>query len=179
MTPKKRIEKMVALLRDRLPGVRLEVDVPARASGTWFIDLRTGDQSLVVEFRPKLGFGISSTPSEGYGEGVDEFFPETEAAVERIVELIRSRTRTEPQRVHLLQSLREQRHVSQVAVASRLGVKQPTVSKIERREDVALSTLRRYVEALGGELHVTAQFADGAVEIGFGEKPSPGRAGTG
>lgn len=32
-----------------------------------------------------------------------------------------------------------------------------------------LSTLRRYVEALGGELHVTAKFADGTVELGLGD----------
>jgi hypothetical protein len=55
-------------------------------------------------------------------------------------------------------------------------VKQPTVSKIERREDVALSTLRRYVEALGGELHVTAQFSDCTVEIGLDEGAPKGRA---
>lgn len=45
-------------------------------------------------------------------------------------------------------------------------MKQPTVSKIERREDVNLSTLRRFIEALGGKLHVTAEFNDGSVEIG-------------
>ena len=44
----------------------------------------------------------------------------------------------------------------------------PTLSKIERREDVNVSTLRRYVHALGGELHVTAIFDDGEVEIALG-----------
>jgi transcriptional regulator with XRE-family HTH domain len=68
----------------------------------------------------------------------------------------------------LLQELRKRRNVSQVALASRLAVRQPTVSKIERREDVSLSTLRRYVLALGGVLQVTARFPDGAVEIGGG-----------
>jgi transcriptional regulator with XRE-family HTH domain len=70
--------------------------------------------------------------------------------------------------VRLLQELREHRKMSQIAVATKLGVRQPTVSKIERREDVAVSTLRRFIEALGGELHVTAEFKEGAVEIGFG-----------
>jgi len=36
---------------------------------------------------------------------------------------------------------------------------------IERREDMNLSTLRRYVRALGGELQVTARFPDSTVEI--------------
>jgi transcriptional regulator with XRE-family HTH domain len=66
----------------------------------------------------------------------------------------------------VLQELRERHQVSQVAVADKLGIRQPTVSKIERREDVNVSTLRRYVQALGGELHITVRFRDGAVEIG-------------
>jgi DNA-binding XRE family transcriptional regulator len=167
MTPKKQIEKLTALLRERLPDSSVEVDAPARPSGSWFVDVSADGQSLVIELRPKLGFGMSSTPGDGYGEGADEFYPDAVAAADRAADLIRSRARTEPVRVHLLQALREQRKVSQVAIASKLGVKQPTVSKIERRDDVALSTLRRYVEALGGELHVTARFSDGAVEIGF------------
>lgn len=176
MTPRKRIEQLTGLLRDRLPTSIVEVDAPARASGAWFVNVDADDRSFVIEFRPRIGFGISSAAGEGYGEGADEFFPDAEGVVDRIAALVRSKGRTEPQRVHLLQELREQRKVSQVALASTLGVKQPTVSKIERREDVALSTLRRYVEALGGELHVTAEFSDGTVEIGLDDGVATGRA---
>ena len=42
-------------------------------------------------------------------------------------------------------------HVSQVTVAEKLKVRQPTISKIERREDMNLSTLRRYVRPEGGD----------------------------
>ena len=173
MNPKRRIDRLIALLQARVPGSSVQVDAPSRASGNWFVNIDADGQALVVEFRPKLGFGLSSTPSDGYGEGPDEFLADEEAVVDRVAALLQSRDRTRPQRVQLLQELREQRKVSQVALATKLGVRQPTVSKIERREDVALSTLRRYVEALGGELHVTAEFKEGSVEIGFGsETPS-------
>ena len=43
-------------------------------------------------------------------------------------------------------------------LAIRLGVGQDTVSRIERRSDILLSTLRRYVEAMGGELKLVASF---------------------
>jgi DNA-binding XRE family transcriptional regulator len=174
MTHREQIDNLTGLLRKRLPGSSTEVDAPARASGRWFVNVNADGQSLVVEYRPKLGFGLSSTPSDGYGEGADEFFPEAEGVVARIVELVGARKRTEPQRVRLLQQLRERRDISQVALATKLGVRQPTVSKIERREDVALSTVRRYVEALGGRLHVTAEFADGKVEISFDDQDRPG-----
>jgi transcriptional regulator with XRE-family HTH domain len=76
----------------------------------------------------------------------------------------------------LLRELREKRgNVSQIDVAGRLGLRQPTVSKMERREDVNLSSLRRYVEALGGELHVSARFEDCSVEIGLMESKAAAR----
>ena len=43
-------------------------------------------------------------------------------------------------------------------LAARLGVGQDTVSRIERRSDMLLSTLRRYVEATGGSLELVARF---------------------
>lgn len=165
MTPKHRIERLSGLLRRRVPGIALEVDAPSRAGGDWFIDAKLRDQSFTIEFRPKLGFGVSSTPAEGIGEGPDEFLEDEEAVAERVAGLLSSRRRTEPQRVRLLQELRERQHISQVALAEKLGVKQPTISKIERREEVNVGTLRKYVKAIGGELHITARFPDGVVEI--------------
>jgi DNA-binding XRE family transcriptional regulator len=170
MTSKKRIEALVRLLRKRIPRVVVAVDAPSRVSGNWFLDVRSGKQTFALEFRPAVGFGLSSTPSDGLGEGPDEFVGTEEGVVERIRSLLRSRTRTEPQRVRLLQELREKRHISQLDLAGKLGIRQPTVSKMERREDLSLSTLRRYIKALGGELHILAEFKDGSVEIG-GTKP--------
>ena len=170
MTPKKSIESLVRLIRKQVPGIVVSVDEPSRSSGAWFVDLKKGKQSLTVEYRPKLGFGLSSTPSEGFGEGPDEFQQDATLLVERVAGLFHTRTRTEPERVRVLRELREKRgNVSQVDIAGLLGIRQPTVSKMERREDLNLSTLRRYVEALGGELHVSARFEDGSVEIGLTE----------
>jgi len=91
------------------------------------VDARLRGQSFVIEYRPKLGFGLSSTPSEGLGEGPDEFLEDEEAVRARIAALVSSRRRTEPQRVRFLQELRERQHVSQVALADKLGVRQPTI----------------------------------------------------
>ncbi len=57
-----------------------------------------------------------------------------------------------------LAAIREARRRSQVDVAKKLGVQQPTVSRIERQTDMYLSTLRGYIAALGGELQIVAQF---------------------
>lgn len=59
-----------------------------------------------------------------------------------------------------LQTLRKARAYSQKRVGEKLKVKQAEVSKIERRADLYLSTLRDYIEALGGELELVATFPD-------------------
>jgi transcriptional regulator with XRE-family HTH domain len=64
-----------------------------------------------------------------------------------------------------LHELRKARAVSQEELAKKLAVGQPAVAKIERRSDMYVSNLRRYVEALGGTLEITARFSDGAVII--------------
>jgi hypothetical protein len=51
-----------------------------------------------------------------------------------------------------------------------LKVGQPAVAKLERRTDMYVSNLRRYIEALGGSLEITARFPEGAVSItNFGD----------
>ncbi|MGH2530767.1 MAG: helix-turn-helix transcriptional regulator [Thermomicrobiales bacterium] len=64
-----------------------------------------------------------------------------------------------------LAELREQRGKTQSDLAAVLDVNQRTVSKIEHSENPYLETLREYVEALGGELHLTAVFPDETVEL--------------
>jgi transcriptional regulator with XRE-family HTH domain len=61
-----------------------------------------------------------------------------------------------------LAELRRRRGRSQVEVARVLGISQSDVSKIERRADPRVSTVLRYVAALGGELQLTARFTPGA-----------------
>jgi transcriptional regulator with XRE-family HTH domain len=55
--------------------------------------------------------------------------------------------------------------ITQEELAQRLSIAQSNVSRLERRRDMLISTLREVVSAMGGELHVSAVFADGAVEL--------------
>jgi ribosome-binding protein aMBF1 (putative translation factor) len=64
-----------------------------------------------------------------------------------------------------LLELRKARSLSQEQLAKELQTTQGEISKIEHRTDMYLSTLRNYVEAMGGELDIIARFKDGAVRI--------------
>lgn len=70
-----------------------------------------------------------------------------------------------------LREIRKARECSQAELAKRLGMNQGDLSKFERRTDVYLSTVRHYVEALGGTLDLVATFPDtGSVKIAnFGD----------
>lgn len=64
-----------------------------------------------------------------------------------------------------LQELRQAHQMSQERLAELLSTKQANVSRIERRTDMYISTLRSYIEAMGGELDIVARFPDGEVHI--------------
>lgn len=64
-----------------------------------------------------------------------------------------------------LGELRGVRQVTQEELAERLEIAQSNVSRLERRRDMLVSTLRHVVEALGGELHLVASFPEGSVRI--------------
>ena len=64
-----------------------------------------------------------------------------------------------------LQELRRARELSQVRLAELMDMSQSEISKIERRTDVYVSTLRSYIEAMGGELEIIARFPDGSVRV--------------
>ena len=64
-----------------------------------------------------------------------------------------------------LHELRRARELTQRDLAEKLKVKQPAVSKLEQRADVYISSLRSYIEAVGGKLKIVAEFPEGEVAI--------------
>lgn len=64
-----------------------------------------------------------------------------------------------------LADVRRALRLSQEEIAQTLHVGQAAVAKIEKRTDMYVSTLRRFIEAMGGELEIVARFPDHAVRI--------------
>ena len=61
-----------------------------------------------------------------------------------------------------LRELRHARKLTQVRIAKKLGITQDSVSRLEKRSNLLLSTLRKTVEAMGGTLSLVAEFPDRA-----------------
>ncbi len=68
--------------------------------------------------------------------------------------------------IHLAE-LREKAKLTQKELAGAMGVKQPTISDMEKvGQDIKLSTLKKYIEAIGGKLNIDVEMSDGS-HFGF------------
>ncbi|MCO7220399.1 XRE family transcriptional regulator [Klenkia sp. PcliD-1-E] len=74
-----------------------------------------------------------------------------------------------------LANVRKARSLTQALLAANMKMPQPSISRLERQTDLYLSTLRRYIEAMGGKLEIHAVFPDKDVEIGFDDLQSVDR----
>ncbi len=80
--------------------------------------------------------------------------PESQARIAAKVEEMRQ--------TFALHQLREELNISQTEMAAAMGIKQPTLAKMEQADnDPRLSTLKRYVAALGGELSIDVKLPNG------------------
>jgi transcriptional regulator with XRE-family HTH domain len=170
------VERLRDDLAKRFPGLAMEIDPPADGAGLWQLDVQPGGGSpwVVVEWRSGLGFGVSTPNADDYGTKPDEVYPNTKAAYDRVAQLILSGGRTEPPAAVQLAELRRLRKLSQAEVAGRAGIKQAAMARIEGRDNILLSTLRRVVSAMGGRLSIRVEFPDGTTRelTGLASPPS-------
>ena len=106
-------------------------------------------------------------------EIIAELPPERRAGIE-------TRYQELKQEVEGLRELRQIAGKAQAEIAATLNIKQPSVSKIEKQADMYLSTLRSYVEAVGGELELLVKLPTGpTLKIHqFGDVAADGKIAT-
>lgn len=104
-----------------------------------------------------------SEPAHDRFKALLETKPRAKARYDAVLDEINSRQAT-------LRHLREARALTQSTVAELLDMDQSEVSRLERRSDMLLSTLKRFVQATGGEMHIVVSYPDGGpVELLVGD----------
>src|SRR5690242_16086739 len=104
--------------------------------------------------------GIIMSGHHPISELFDRFSPEEKQEIQAETNRLREEM--------TLQELREALHIQQGELGEMLGIKQAAVSRMERRNDMYLSSLRKAVEAMGGELVIIARFPDREVCLNNG-----------
>jgi DNA-binding XRE family transcriptional regulator len=111
--------------------------------------------------------------TRSFSELTKDFSPERRERIEQRKEQLRQEM--------TLAELRKAFSLTQDTLAKNLNVKQAEISKIENRADMLMSTLRNFVQAMGGDLEVRAVFPDRAIEIStfssLSGKPAKSRIG--
>jgi DNA-binding Xre family transcriptional regulator len=156
------IERIRGDLVARFPDLSVTIDAPDSDKGTWFMDVRRGDEYLVgVEWRPGRNFAVSTPKPDSYGSGADEVYANVRDAFDRVAHLIETGGETSPPASVRIAELRQIRGMSQAELAERAGLKQGNVSRFEKQGDAMVSTLAKIVAGLGGSLAIQARFPDG------------------
>jgi DNA-binding transcriptional regulator YiaG len=159
------LEQLRERLANRFPDASLDIDAPDADTGTWFLDAGLQGHLVVVQWREDRGFGITTPTRDDFGSKPHELYDCADAAYERAKALLLSQTPTRPPTRATLPELREARKLSQVELAQRLSINQGACSRMERRSDMLVGTLRNAVAAMGGELYLVAKFPDETVFI--------------
>lgn len=157
------LEQLRERLANRFSSASLTIDRPQLDTGTWFLDAELQGHVVVVQWRADRGFGVSTPSRDDFGSKPDELYDGADAAYDRVVQLLLSQTPTIPGLT--LPGVREALGFSQTDVAQRLQINQGAVSRLERRGDMLVGTLRNLVTAMGGQLKLIAEFPDRRVDI--------------
>jgi hypothetical protein len=164
----------IEVVSAQLPGLSIETDAPSDPAGEWFVDLTLDGFRSNVAWRPSFGFGLF-TSEAGYGDRPNEIFRTPELAARRISQMCDQWRASEHVSPPWLMQLRQLVGTPQTELATALSCNQPAVSRFEKRDDVKLSTLVSYLDAIGGRLEMRVHFDDLDVSIDLPET-TPKRA---
>lgn len=142
-----------------LTNFDLEIDMPDDQNAEVWIDISRGDFFTNVSYRPNIGFGVYLEAPE-FGQRPDEVHLNPSRAAKRVQQLYRSFEENGSNAALDLVSMRELFEVTQQQLADALGIKQPSVQRVEKRANIQFDTLRNYVIALGGRIESRVVFPD-------------------
>lgn len=158
------IDQLSQDLRTHFPEAEIQTRKSDDPDGFQFLNLLVGEFEVGIEWKKENGFGISSfqddsSSREGLFDSPHEWYETERAAFHRVASLVFDQRSTRPRQAKISE-IRLERGLSQEELSEQLNVQQATYSKLERREDVKVSSLRRVIEAMGGKLVIQAIFKD-------------------
>lgn len=155
------IEKMAALIRERWPAAKCQLDLDQRPDCSSYLDVSVGDYHLNIEMRPDQSLSLTGGREILFGEGADEHYPDFVSAKRRVIWLLDHRGQTTPTFSDQIRQLMVHREMSRAEIADRLEVPASIVASLESKgSTIGLRKLQELVAAMGGQLSLRISFAD-------------------
>ena len=168
-----KLERFCQKLQACAPKLKVYIDSPKDPDGEIFLDIASTNFSTSVSYHPKVGFGFSI--SEGaYGSRPEELYRNPEKSAVRVRQLLEQTAMGDEPHGLTLPEMRALIGVTQSQIASRLDIKQPSVQRFEKRQNLRLDTLAGYVGAMGGRLEVNVVFDDMEVRMNLNSPKEEG-----
>jgi hypothetical protein len=150
-------DRFVGEVKQRLPNLTVAVDRPDNEAGEWWFDVSYSNFHTSVLWQYGHGFGMFSTESD-YGSRPDEVYTDAEFVIIRLNQFLEAWKIGGHIAPPSLKDVRQLMSQQQSGLAEALNVRQANISKLENRSDFKISTLRSYIEAMGGHVDVTVTF---------------------
>ncbi len=193
--------ELMTALQTQLPGFEFILDAAETATGSSWINI--AGHPMAIEHKPGIGFGLFLSDEGGYGNRPDEVYRDAALLLKRLGQLL-SVPPTTPDTPSLsadddiamtqtgasngplapavrkqitLKDIREVLGITQADVAKALGKQQSAISKIEKRDDVLISTLVSLIHGMNGAVEITAKFEGCDVSI-YSDEEIPGHTTT-
>ncbi len=124
-----------------------------------------------TEKRLTIPEGPDTFTDEDYATSTERTKATRDAALEKpqVLAVVEDRLDKIRRRVETLAALRKARGLTQIQLSEELGLTQGEISRLERRENLHLATLSRFIEATGGRLRIVAIYNDEEVEVTIGD----------
>jgi len=157
MNTSEAIKEKISIL---VPDASISLDPSETPTGSSWLDIESDNYTLAIECKPSLGFGLYSSDDDSFGAGPDEVYRNIDSLLKRISMLLIEH------KINIkLKEIRELLGKTQEEISILSGQKQPSISKLESRTDLQLSTIAKFVSALGGSLEIKAHFEEFDVPI--------------
>lgn len=140
-------------------GFHVEIDAPSDPAGETFLDISKAEFVTQLSFRPHSGLGVFIS-EDSYGQRPDEIYRNSDKAASRVEQLFRQYEKSGSVGYLTLVEMRKLNNYSQVDLAEALSIKQPSVNRIEKRDNIKFETLAKHVAAMGGRLEMRVVFEE-------------------
>ena len=183
--------ELMTALQTRFPGFEFVLDAAETATGSSWINIK--NQTIAMEYRPGTGFGLFLSDDDSYGSRPDEIYRDGELLMKRLGQLLFEQETPASQLTPVadqqtgsetgspaligkplahadrkqitLKDIREILGITQADVAKALGKQQSAISKIEKRDDLLISTLVSLIHSMNGVIEIKAKFEGCDVSI--------------